>query len=101
MGTVGEVNGLWARLFKVSLALIPFVLMWAAWVSTIVFDIRGEMLAAHSDYNSWIAGTESNQFTLQDWVRERRELVAATPSADRVQAIERRVTSLENGRNGG
>ncbi len=38
--SIGEINGRWAILFKIGLAIQPFIFAWCIWVSFEIFNIR-------------------------------------------------------------
>lgn len=36
--TIGQINGIWGVLFRINLALLPFLLLWAAWITSETFS---------------------------------------------------------------
>ena len=92
---VGELNGKWSILFRVSLVLMPFLVAWAAFVTRAVYDIRQDMAASHARYEVWMARTEGNRFTQSDWAVSLKQLNDDMPPRWVRDALKRHERQIE------
>lgn len=78
---IGEMNGGWALLLKIQLALLPIIIMWIAWASVSIVQIQ------------------ANRFTSQDWIEAMDRLEKKMPPQWVVLLLEdhtKRIERLED-----
>ena len=68
---IGDLNGKYSWLFRTALLLLPFAIMWGVYMTTTLWQVKDTMNEIHI----WIAKTDANRFTAQDFQRERTLLM--------------------------